>query len=100
MRLLIGVVVHSAGIQDRDGIKRVLAETKGRVPRRKRIWADGSYEAAVDWVWSFGRRVPDLLRKPRGLKKFTALPRRWVVDRGEPPTSPRPGDYPGQKAPV
>jgi putative transposase len=79
--LLIGVVVHSAGIQDRDGIKLVLAKIKDRVPRLKRIWADGSYEAAVDWAWSFGRWVLDLVRKPKGLKKFTVLPHRWIVER-------------------
>jgi putative transposase len=81
MGLLIGVVVHSAGVQDRDGIKRVLAVIKDRVPRLKRIWADGSYEAAVEWVWSFGRWVLDLVRKPKGLKGFKVLPRRWIVER-------------------
>jgi putative transposase len=81
MGLLIGVVVHSAGLQDRDGIKLVLAQIKDRVPRLKRIWADGSYEAAVDWVWSFGPWVLDLVRKPQGLKKFTVLSHRWIVER-------------------
>lgn len=81
MGLLIAVVVHSAGVQDRDGIKLVLERIKGRVPRLKRIWADGAYEAAVDWVWSFGRWVLDLVRKPEGLKGFQLLPRRWVVER-------------------
>jgi putative transposase len=75
------VVVHSAGIQDRDGIKLVLARIRDRVPRLKRVWADGSYEAAVEWAWSFGRWVLDLVRKPKGLKKFTALPHRWIVER-------------------
>ena len=81
MGLLIAVVVHSASVQDRDGIKLVLERIKGRVPRLKRIWADGAYEAAVDWVWSFGRWVLNLVRKPEGLKGFHVLPRRWVVER-------------------
>jgi putative transposase len=79
--LLIAVVVHSASVQDRDGIKLVLAKIRGRVPRLKRIWADGSYAAAVDWVWSFGRWVLELVRKPAGLKAFTVLPKRWIVER-------------------
>ena len=79
--LLLAVVVHSATIQDRDGIKLVLAKLKGRVPRLKRIWADGSYEAAVGWAWSFGRWVLDLVRRPQGVKGFVLLPRRWVVER-------------------
>lgn len=80
MGLLIAVVVHSAGVQDRDGIKRVLERIKGRVPRLKRIRADGAYEAAVDWAWSFGRWVLDLVRRPEGVKGFVPLPRRWVVE--------------------
>ena len=78
---LIGVVVHSAGIQDRAGSKRVLAKIKDQVPRLKRIWADGLYEAAVDWAWSFGRWVLDLVRKPKGVKKFILRPHCWVVER-------------------
>ncbi len=81
MGLLIAVVVHSATVQDRDGIKLVLQKIKDLVPRLKLIWADGSYEAAVDWVWAFGRWVLELVRKPKGLTKFTVLPRRWVVAR-------------------
>jgi putative transposase len=81
MGLLIAVVVHSASVQDRDGAKLVLERIKGRVPRLKRIWADGAYEATVGWAWSFGRWVLDLVRKPEGLKGFHVLPRRWVVER-------------------
>jgi len=81
MGSLIAVVVHSAGVQDRDGIKLVLERIKGRVPRLKRIWADGSYQAAVGRAWSFARWVLDLVRKPEGLKGFHVPPRRWVVER-------------------
>src|SRR4029079_7151060 len=41
--LLLMVVVHSAGIQDRDGAKLVLEKIKGRFPRLKKILADGIY---------------------------------------------------------
>ena len=81
MGLLIAVVVPSAGLQDREGIQPVLAQIQDQVPRRKRIWADGSSEAAVDWAWSFGRWVLDLVRKPKGVKRFVLLPHRWVVGR-------------------
>jgi putative transposase len=81
MGSLIAVVVHSATVQDRDGIKLVLQRIKGRMPRLKLIWADGSYGAAADWVWTFGRWVLEPVRKPKGLKTFTVLPRRRVVER-------------------
>src|SRR5689334_1067062 len=40
MGMLWAVVVHSAGIQDRDGAMLVLARLRGRFPRLKLIWAD------------------------------------------------------------
>jgi putative transposase len=79
--LLLAVVVHSAGVQDRDGVKLVGGRIRGRFPRLKLIWADGAYEAAVGWAQQFAAWVLELVRKPEGLKGFVVLPRRWVVER-------------------
>jgi putative transposase len=79
--LLLAVVVHSAGIQDRDGIKLLLARVRGRFPRLRLIWADAAYEAAVGWVRRFGGWLLELVRKPPGQKGFAVQPRRWVVER-------------------
>jgi putative transposase len=81
MGLLLAVVVHSASVQDRDGVKRVTAGITARFPRLKLIWADGAYQAAVGWAKQFGRYVLELVRKPAGQKGFVLLPRRWVVER-------------------
>jgi putative transposase len=81
MGLLLAVVVHSASVQDRDGVKRVTEGLKAKFPRLKLIWADGAYEAAVGWAKQFGRFVLELVRKPAGQKGFVLLPRRWVVER-------------------
>jgi len=81
MGLLLAVVVHSASVQDRDGVKRVTAGLKARFPRLQLMWADGAYEAAVGWAKQFGRFVLELVRKPAGQKGFILLPRRWVVER-------------------
>ena len=49
--LLLGVVVHSAGIQDRDGAKLVLEKIKGLFSRLVLIWADGGYAGKlIEWV--------------------------------------------------
>ncbi len=79
--LLMAVVVHSAGVQDRDGIKPLLERAKGRFPRLRLIWADAAYEAAVGWVKSFGGWVLELVRKAIDQSGFRVLPRRWVVER-------------------
>jgi putative transposase len=81
MGMLLAVVVHSAGIQDRDGAKLVLAKLVGRLPRLKLIWADGAYEAVVGWTKAVCGWVLELVRKPEGLRTFRVLPRRWVVER-------------------
>jgi len=81
MGMLLAVVVHSAGLQDRDGAKLVLAKLKGRFPRLQLIWADGAYEAVVGWAKAVCGWVLELVRKPEGLRTFQVLPRRWVVER-------------------
>jgi len=79
--LLLAVVVHSASVQDRDGVKLVTAGIKARFPRLKLIWADAAYEAAVGWAKRLGKFALELVRKPAGQKGFVLLPRRWVVER-------------------
>ncbi len=83
MGLLLAVVVHSASLQDRDGVKRVGEPVKGRFPRLKLIWADAAYEAAVGWAKQFGNWVLELVRKPAGRKGFVVQKRR------QPPAGPR-----------
>jgi putative transposase len=39
--MVVSAVVHSAGIQDRDGARFVLGKMVGRFPRLKKILADG-----------------------------------------------------------
>jgi len=41
--LLVGLDVHSAGLQDRDGAPDVLAAAAERYPMRRHIFADGGY---------------------------------------------------------
>ena len=81
MGSLLAVVVHSATVQDRDGVKLVGQRVQGRFPRLKLIWADGAYEAAVGWAKQFGGWVLELVRKPPGQKGFVVQKRRWVVER-------------------
>ncbi|MEL4073555.1 transposase, partial [Ochrobactrum sp. GPK 3] len=41
--LLVGLMVHSAGIQDRDGAREVLVSILKRWPWLRHIFADGGY---------------------------------------------------------
>ena len=80
--LIMGVVVHSAGIQDRDGAKPLLEKALWFGWLRK-VWADGGYAGQLQH-WLAEKRVGraarlEIVRKPA--QGFQVLPRRWVVER-------------------
>ena len=80
--LLLGVVVHPANIQDRDGAKLVLQRLRGRFPRLERIWADGAYAGKlVRWAGRIGGWKIEVVPRPAQQHSFQVLPRRWVVER-------------------
>ena len=82
MGLLLSVVVHSAGIQDRDGAKLVFEKARDRFPRMKRIWAGGSYAGQLlEWLRTLSGWILEIVKRPKDAKRFTLLPRRWVVER-------------------
>ena len=74
------MVVHSAGVQDRDGAQLVLSLLWGLFPRLQIIWADGGYAGQlVYWAAYFGGWWLEIVK--RTSKGFEVLPRRWVVER-------------------
>jgi putative transposase len=80
--LMLLVVVHSAGIQDRDGAKLVLERGKSLWPRLQLVWADGGYAGKlVDWTWSVCGWILQIVKRSDDAKGFVVLPRRWVVER-------------------
>ena len=82
MGLLLGVVVHAANIQDRDGAKLLLGKVKNCLPRIQLVWADGGYAGKlVQWVADMCGWTLEIVRRCDDLKGFHVLPRRWVVER-------------------
>ena len=81
--LLLRVIVHSAGIQDRDGGKLLVASLAepDAFPRLPHLWADGAYGGTVAFAARYGGLTIELVTRPEGTKGFTLLPRRWVVER-------------------
>jgi len=81
--LLIGIVAHSADIQDRDGAKTLLLRVrdKGHLPRVKVVCGDGGYAGQlIEWVkentdWSL-----EIVKRSE-LHTFKVLPKRWIVER-------------------
>ena len=82
MGLVLGVAVHPADVQDRDGAKLVLERLQGRLPRLKLLWADGAYAGKLEeWARNVGDWRLELVRRQPGQHTFVVLPRRWVVER-------------------
>jgi putative transposase len=78
----ISVLVTAASVPEREGAKRLLTQAKEAQPRLKHLWVDGGYDGSpfAEWAQTEGGWAVEVVGKPRG-KGFTALPRRWVVER-------------------
>jgi len=106
--LVLAVSVHSAGIMDRDGVKRLLADpVPSQFPRLSHIWLDAGYNGrgkGQEWIeQTLGWSAAIVAHPPRYKKVwaptdippeqidwakygwvppgFRVLPRRWVVER-------------------
>jgi putative transposase len=83
MGLVLLALVLPAHIQDRDGVRQLLARFFGQParPQVKHIWADCGYAGAlVDWARQLWRCTVEIVKRS-DLHTFRVLPRRWVVER-------------------
>jgi len=81
--LMVGLVVHGAGVQDRDGAPAVLASIRRSWPWLRHVFADGGYagdklRAALAKI---GAWTIEIVRRSDKAEGFQVLPRRWVVER-------------------
>ena len=80
MGLLLTVVVHSAGIQDREGSILVFEKIKNSLSRLKLIWADAGYRGdIIAMVKGLYNRVLEVVT--RNGKGFKVVRKRWIVER-------------------
>lgn len=82
MGLLLNVAVHSADVQDRDGVFHLLRRARRLFPFIERIFADGGYAgknmALV--VWRTGTWKLEIVKRSVAAG-FEVLPKRWIVER-------------------
>ena len=81
--LRVGLIVHSAGIQDRDGAPEVLEALRDRFLHLRHIFADAAYrgpklKAALEDI---GNGTLEIIKRSDTAQGFKILPRRWVVER-------------------
>ena len=80
---LLFVMVHGAGVQDRNGIKLVLPKLKHKfLGCIRAIIADGGYsgQTIVDWVMDKLSWRLEIVKRSRD-PEFKVLPKRWIVER-------------------
>lgn len=81
--LMVGLVIHAADVQDRDGAPAVLKSILKRWPWLRHVFADGGYagpklKGALQKV---GKFTLEIIKRSDSTNGFEVLPRRWVVER-------------------
>lgn len=78
------MAVHSASIQDRDGVALVLdRRTRRLFPFIERIYADGGYQGprAAKAAARTGKWKIEIVERSAEAIGFEVLPKRWIVER-------------------
>ena len=80
---MVGLMVHSADIQDRDGVPDLIKAIKHRWPWLPHIFADGGYagDKLKRRLRKIGDRTIEIIKRSDKANGFEILPRRWVVER-------------------
>jgi transposase len=81
--LPVGVIVHPADIQNRDGAAYVLASIRTSFPWLRHIFADGGYAGPKlrRKRTKMGRWTFEIVKRSDRAKGFEILPRRWGLER-------------------
>ena len=79
------MAVTGAHVQDRDGVRSLLAVLRHKLSRWRHIWADGaSAGPRVDWVRALRPHRPirvAITKRSDRLKGCVVIPKRWIVER-------------------
>lgn len=80
---IVGLQVHPADIQDRDGAVDVIASIRRLYPWLRHLFADGGYagDKLRDALAQHGRWTIEIIKRSDRAKGFEVVPRRWVVER-------------------
>lgn len=80
---LVGLVIHEADVQDRDGAFLVLRSIRHLYPWLRHVFADGGYagEKLRDALRRIGEWSVEIVKRADDACGFVVVRRRWVVER-------------------
>ena len=81
--LVVGLVVHAADRQDRDGAPKLLRSIRHASPWLRHLFADGSYAGPKlkGVLEKIGCWTLEIIKRSDAALGFEGLPRRWVIER-------------------
>lgn len=81
--LPVGMIVHPADVQDRDGAPDLLESIRGAFPWLRHVFADGGYagDKLTNALANLDDWTVEIVKRSHAAKGFVLLPRRWVVER-------------------
>ncbi len=81
--LMVGLVVHGADVQDRDGAPAVVASVRHFCPWLRHVFADGGYAGPKlrDVLDRLGTWTLEIVKRSDAAEGFEVVPRRWVIER-------------------
>jgi len=81
--LLVGLAIHGANVQDRDGAPGLLKSIRSSFPWLRHVFADGGYAGPKlrGALKKIGRWTIEIVKRSNTAEGFEVLPRRWVVER-------------------
>ena len=81
--LPVGMIVHPADRQDRDGAPDLLASVRSAFPWLRHVFADGGYagDKLKQAMTGLGNWTIEIVKRSDAARGFVLLPRRWVVER-------------------
>jgi transposase len=79
---MLGIVVHPANVQDRDGAEALLRQTRRSFPFIEVIFADGGYQGPIMAAVTAktGKWRLEIVKR-NDVPRFEVLPKRWIVER-------------------
>jgi transposase len=81
--LPVGMIVHPANVQDRDGAPDLLDSIRSSFPWLRHVFADGGYagDKLRSALENLGTWTIEIVKRSDTAGGFVLLPRRWVVER-------------------